>query len=105
MKKFTAALVAVVAVVIAGLVIFAVTHDTIPAGYVGYVYDRTAKGDDNVIEGTSVINVERTGRIRINPVTQEVLTYPTTIVSKNWTGLDEGDNKVDICLLYTSRCV
>lgn len=103
MKKFIAALVAVAAVVIAGLIIFAVTHDTIPAGYVGYVYDRTAKGDDNVIEGTSVINVERTGRIRINPVTQEVLTYPTTIVSKNWTGLDEGDNKVDMSMQIASQ--
>lgn len=103
MKKFIAAAVAVAVLVIAGLIIFAMTHETIPAGYVGYVYDRTAKGNDNVIEGTSVINIERTGRISINPVTQEVLTYPTTIISKNWTSLDEGDNKTDMSMQIASQ--
>lgn len=93
MKKFIASLIAVGFAAICLLVGYLVTHETIPAGYVGYVYDRNVKGGDNVIEGTSVINVARTGRIRINPITQEVLRYPTTIVAKNWTSADEGDNK------------
>lgn len=80
-----------------------VTHETIPAGYVGYVYDRNAKEDDNVIPGTSVINEARTGRISINPVTQDVLTYPTTIISCNWTGLAEGDNKRDMSMQIASQ--
>ena len=85
MKKFVASVVAVGIFAVALLVGYLVTHETIPAGYVGYVYDRNVRGGDNVIEGTSVINVERTGRIRINPITQEVLKYPTTITAKNWT--------------------
>ena len=85
MKKFIAALVAVSFLLVGGMVIYLTTHETIPAGYVGYVYDRNAKGNDNVIPGTSVLNKERTGRIAINPITQDVLTYPTTIISKNWT--------------------
>lgn len=101
MKKFVAALVAMVVLAVGGLIIFVVTHETIPAGYVGYVYDRQATGD--VIEGTSVLNVERTGRIRINPMTQEVLIYPTTIVSKNWTGLAEGDSDVDMSMQIASQ--
>lgn len=93
MKKFIAAVAVVGFFAIVMLVGYLVTHETIPAGYVGYVYDRNVKGGDDVIEGTSVINVERTGRIRINPVTQEVLKYPTTITAKNWTAPEEGDNK------------
>ena len=103
MKKFLAVLIAVVVVFVAALIIYGVTHETIPAGYVGYVYDRTARDNDNVIEGTSVINVEQTGRIRINPITQNVLKYPTTIVSKNWTGLAEGDNKTDMSMQIASQ--
>lgn len=102
MSKFITSLVAVLLVAIIALVGYNVTHETIPAGYVGYVYDRNAKADDNVIPGTSVINEERTGRISINPVTQDVLEYPTTIISKNWTGLDDGDNKKDMSMQIAS---
>lgn len=104
MKGFVAVLTAAVILTLAIVVGYGVTHETIPAGYVGYVYDRTAKPDeDDVIEGTSVINQERTGRIKINPITQEVLTYPTTIVSKNWTSLEEGDNKVDMSMQMATK--
>jgi regulator of protease activity HflC (stomatin/prohibitin superfamily) len=101
MRKLIAAVVLMLVFAVGGLIIFGITHETIPAGYVGYVYDRNAR-DDNVIEGTSVINVERTGRISVNPVTQDVLTYPTTIISKNWTSLAEGDNKVDMSMQIAS---
>lgn len=104
MKKFVAILTLAVLITVGSLIVYFVCHETIPAGYVGYVYDRTAKGtDDNVIEGTSVINEERTGRIRVNPVTQNVLKYPTTIISKNWTGLEEGDNKRDMSMQVASE--
>lgn len=101
MRKFIASLVAVAILVVGGLIIYTTTHETIPAGYVGYVYDRSAK--DNVIEGTSVINVERTGRISVNPFTQDVLTYPTTIIAKNWTGLAERDNREDMSMQIASQ--
>ena len=104
MKKIIAVFVVAAIFAIGGLIGYFVTHETIPAGYVGYVYDRNAKGpNDNVIEGTSVINEERTGRIRINPVTQDVLKYPTTIISKNWTALEEGDNKHDMSMQVASE--
>lgn len=104
MKKFIAALVLAIFVAMVCLVVYVTTHETIPAGFVGYVYDRNAKGpNDNVIEGTSVINEERTGRIRINPITQDVLTYPTTIIAKNWTALEEGDNKSDMSMQVASE--
>lgn len=104
MKKFIAALVLTIFVVMVCLVVYVTTHETIPAGFVGYVYDRNAKGpEDNVIEGTSVINEERTGRIRINPITQDVLTYPTTIIAKNWTALEEGDNKSNMSMQVASE--
>ena len=103
MKKFVTALVSILVIAVGVIVIYAATHETIPAGYVGYVYDRTAGADDNVIEGTSVINEERTGRIRVNPVTQDVLRYPTTIVSKNWTCLEEGDNRTDMSMQIASK--
>lgn len=102
MRKLAVVSTIAILVVIAIIVGYAVTHETIPAGYVGYVYDRTATGE-NTIEGTSVINVERTGRITINPWTQDVLTYPTTIVSKNWTCIAEGDNKTDMSMQIASR--
>lgn len=101
MRKFIASLVAIAILVVGGLIIYTTTHETIPAGYVGYVYDRSAT--ENVIEGTSVINVERTGRIRTNPFTQDVLTYPTTIIAKNWTGLAEGDNREDMSMQIASQ--
>lgn len=103
MKAFMSSLIAVILVVIICIIGYNVTHETIPAGYVGYVYDRNAKVEDNVIEGTSVINEERTGRISINPTTQTVLIYPTTIVSKNWTRLEEGDNKKDMSMQIASQ--
>jgi len=103
MNKLIATLVLVAILITGGLVTYNVTHETIPAGYVGYVYDRNARKDDNVIEGTSVINLERTGRIAINPITQDVLKYPTTIISKNWTGLAEGDNKKDMSMQIASQ--
>lgn len=103
MKKFITALVCTLVIVIGVIIVYAATHETIPAGYVGYVYDRTARQDDDVIEGTSVLNMERTGRIAVNPVTQDVLVYPTTIISKNWTCLEEGDNKEDMSMQIASR--
>lgn len=103
MKKFITALSICFVFVIGIIIIYAATHETIPAGYVGYVYDRTATAEDNVIEGTSVLDDERTGRIRINPVTQDVLKYPTTIVSKNWTCLAEGDNRTDMSMQIASK--
>ena len=105
MNKFIAVLVAIVIVVTGGLIIYNVTHETIPAGYVGYVYDRNAREDDgdNVIPGTSVINESRTGRISINPITQDVLKYPTMIQAYNWTGLAEGDNKRDMSMQVASQ--
>lgn len=102
MKGVVAIVVALI-ITIVGVIGYNVTHETIPAGYVGYVYDRTARADDNVIEGTSVINEERTGRISINPITQDVLKYPTTIIAKNWTGLAEGDNKKDMSMQIASQ--
>ena len=103
MEKFIASLIAVAILAVGCIVGYSVTHETIPAGYVGYVYDRNAKEDDNVIPGTSVINEERTGRISINPVTQDVITYPTTLISCNWTGLAEGDNKKDMSMQIASQ--
>ncbi len=103
MKKFCIVLAFVLVVTIAGLIGYAATHETIPAGYVGYVYDRNAKPTDDVIEGTSVLAAERTGRIRIDPIAQEVLTYPTTIISQNWTSLAEGDNKEDMSMQVASQ--
>ena len=103
MKKFIASLVALCIVLFGGIIVYNATHETIPAGYVGYIYDRNAGKDDNVIPGTSVINAERTGRIMVNPITQDVLTYPTTIISKNWTGIAEGDNKRDMSMQIASQ--
>ena len=91
MAAFVSLIVAII-VAIGGIIGYNVTHETIPAGDVGYVYDRTANAEDNVIPGTSVINEERTGRISVNPFTQDVLTYPTTIISENWTNEREGDS-------------
>ena len=103
MEKFIAVLIAAIVLAIGGLIGYSVTHETIPAGEEGYVYDRNAGPEDNVIPGTSVINQARTGRISINPITQDVLTYPTTIISKNWTRLAEGDNKHDMSMQIASQ--
>lgn len=101
-SKGIAALVLVGIILVVTLIGYGATHETIPAGYVGYVYDRTANENDNVIPGTSVINEKRTGRITVNPFTQDVLKYPTTIVSENWTCLAEGDNKHDMSMQIAS---
>jgi len=103
LKKFLTALTFMIVIIVGVIIVYAATHETIPAGYVGYVYDRTADSNDNVIEGTSVLNEEKTGRIRINPVTQDVLRYPTTIISKNWTCLEEGDNRTDMSMQIASK--
>jgi len=77
---------------IAGIIFYNVTHVNVKAGYVGYMYDRTIKaGDARAIEGTSVIDEALTGRVSINPITQELYKYPTTIVARSWTSNDEGD--------------
>lgn len=81
-------------VLVVGIIGFAVCTTNIGAGYVGYKYDRTIKnGAPNTIEGTSVIDAQLTGLVWINPMTQEVLKYPTTIVTRNWTGIAENDSK------------
>lgn len=83
-------------VVIFGLITFAACTENIGAGYVGYKYDRTIQnGSARTIEGTSVIDEQLTGLVWLNPFTQEILKYPTTIVSRNWTGLAENDSKED----------
>lgn len=103
MKKVITVLVAAIALTVCGLIVYFSVHETIPAGYVGYVYDRNAKANDNVIVGTSVINEERVGRIRINPITQSILTYPTTHTMKNWTRAEEGDHEKDMSMQIASR--
>lgn len=95
MKKFITSLCVLLVGFVAFLIIYYSTHVTVPSGYVGYVYDRNAKQDDNVIVGTSVINEARTGRFRINPITQDVQEYPTTRISRNFTGPDEGEGNGD----------
>lgn len=85
-KNKIVGLVSIIVVSLLGLFGYMITHTNIKAGFVGYVYDRTLKPDDSrVIQGTSVIDKAVTGRIGINPLTQEVYTYPTTVVSRSWT--------------------
>lgn len=91
MEKLMAVIIVVVLCVVGGLVAYNVTHETIDAGYVGYVYDRDAGAEDNVIPHTSVLNEARTGRISVNPITQDVLVYPTSQLTYNFTGPEEGD--------------
>lgn len=76
---------------------------SIGAGYVGYKYDRTIKnGDAHAIPGTSVINEPLTGLVFVNPFTQEILKYPTTIVAKNWTAAGE-DSPADMSMQVGSN--
>lgn len=89
--KFISVLIAVVLITIFGIVGYNVTHETIDAGYVGYIYDRNADENDNVIPNTSVIFEERTGRVTINPITQEVIAHPITELSFSFTRPEEGD--------------
>lgn len=93
-----------IALVLTGVIIYNSITESIKAGYVGYKYDRTIKlGDPGTIPGTSVIDKPLTGRVYINPFTQDILTYPTTIVAKNWTCLEEGDNKSDMSMQVGSQ--
>jgi len=96
MRKGIIGLIVIVVIAIASLIFYNVTHVNIKAGYVGYMYDRTVKsGDPRVIPGTSVIDEPLTGRVSINPFTQELYKYPTTIVARSWTSNDEGDPDKD----------
>lgn len=91
-------------IVILLLVCYGVCTENVGAGYVGYRYDRTVSVDDpNVIRGTSVIDEQLTGLVWVNPVTQEIIKYPTTILSLNWTALDEGDSKYDMSMQVGSK--
>ena len=81
-----------------------VTHETIGTGFVGYRYDKTIRAnDERAIPGTSVINESITGRTTINPFTQSIIKYPTTAIAKNWTRLEEGDNKNDMSMQIGSQ--
>ena len=103
MKKFFGALVLTVFVAICGLVGWVLTHETVPQGYTAYIYDRTATVEDGVIEGTSVLDVAHVGRVTLNPFTQTLITYPSTVVGRNWTSMEEGDNKVDMSMQIASK--
>lgn len=105
-RSYKAPIAAIILLVVAfvGIVSYNLTHETIKAGYVGYRYDRTIKnGDERAIPGTSVLDEALTGRVTVNPFTQDILTYPTTIVARNWTCLAEGDNKSDMSMQVGSQ--
>lgn len=83
--------------------VYVMTTVSIGAGYVGYKYDRTIKnGDARAIPGTSVINEPLTGLVWVNPFTQDILKYPTTIVAKNWTAASE-DSDSDMSMQVGSN--
>ena len=108
MDNFSKAVVTFVSVVVAciiGFFIYLIAFtETIGTGYVGYRYDKTINsGDPRVIAGTSVIDEALTGRVNINPFTQGIIRYPTTIVAKNWTRLEEGDNRNDMSMQVGSE--
>ena len=90
MKGIIALVVAMVFAVI-GIIGYNVFYEVLEPGYVGYIYDRGAGAEDNVISGTSVINEQHTGRILLNPITQSILDYPTSKISVSFTGPDEND--------------
>lgn len=48
MNKVIISLILAIVIVIGGLIGYGVTHETIDAGYVGYVYDRTASPTDDM---------------------------------------------------------
>lgn len=105
-RTFKAITISIIIVILAIVVlgVYNAIVETIPTGYVGYKYDRTVKiGDERAIPETSVIDKPLTGRTYINPFTQDILIYPTTIVAKNWTRLEEGDNKADMSMQMGSR--
>ena len=90
MKRIVA-LIVTVAVAAMAIIGYSVLYEVLEPGYVGYIYDRSAGAEDNVIPGTSVINEQRTGRILLNPITQSILDYPTSKISVSFTGPDEND--------------
>lgn len=102
-KRAVVGVVALILVIV-GIFVYNAVAVTIKAGEVGYRYDRTVKlGEEGTIPGTSVIDKPLTGRAFINPITQDILIYPTTIVAKNWTSLEEGDNKTDMSMQVGSK--
>lgn len=103
MKKFFAAMAGLTLCAAIYLVGYVLTHETVPQGYTGYIYDRTATAEDNVIEGTSVLNVAYANRVKLNPLSQTLITYPSTVVSRNWTSLAEGDNDRDMSMQIASK--
>lgn len=108
MKKITKAKITFLSIIAFCIVfipiMFAVFTENVGAGFVGYKYDRTVKnGSPGTIPGTSVINEPLTGLVTINPFTQDILKYPTTIVAKNWTNVAEGDNDVDMSMQVGSE--
>ena len=108
MSNFKKSLITFVTVIVFVLIVFPIYRivftETIGTGYVGYRYDRTiTSSEPGVIPGTSVIDEPLTGRVKINPFTQGIIRYPTTIVAKNWTRIEEGDNKSDMSMQVGSE--
>lgn len=104
MNKLIGFCACVVAVFVIVMITYGVCTENVGAGYVGYKYDRTLSlDDDNVIPGTSVIDEQLTGLVWMNPITQDVIKYPTTILSLNWTSIDEGDHKEDMSMQIASQ--
>lgn len=96
--------IAIVIITVIGLICFSMVTTNVKAGFVGYKYDRTIKnGDERAIPGTSVINTPLTGLVFMNPFTQEVLKYPTTIVARNWTASNEDGTKEDQSMVVGSK--
>lgn len=102
-KRAIVGAISTIFVFVLGLIAWLVITVPIDAGYVGYRYDRSPAESADLIPGTSVINEPLKGRAYINPFTQDILIYPTTIVAKNWTRLEEGDNKVDMSMQVASK--
>lgn len=102
-KKAIVSAVVLAVIAILSLICYMIVAVPIDAGYVGYRYDRRPSKTADLIPGTSVINEPLNGRAYINPFTQEILIYPTTIVAKNWTRLEESDNKQDMSMQVASK--
>lgn len=101
--KAVGSLIGLIILVVLLLIGYLFVTTSIGAGYVGYKYDRTIKnGDARAIPGTSVINEPLTGLVFVNPFTQEILKYPTTIVAKNWTAAGE-DGPTDMSMQVGSN--
>lgn len=89
--KGIVALILTVFVVVIGIIGYNIFYEVLEPGYVGYIYDRSAGADDDVIPGTSVLNAQHTGRVLINPITQSIQEYPTSKISVSFTGPEEND--------------